>query len=141
MSWYATGSLPRHAATRWRCWSSRVDWRPRSWRAGLGCRVRRRFPPASREASSDGFSPLQPHALAGPRFEAQLIRILDHGYAGDLEIASVQRGGRGHTVVLAVAPRVIGDSDHVDEQVADVVDVAGSRADVDHTREQRSAVR
>ena len=32
-----TGSWPRRAETRWRCWNSRAASPPRSWRAGSGC--------------------------------------------------------------------------------------------------------
>ena len=57
----ATGSWPRRAATRWRCWSCRAAGRPRSWRAGSGCRRRpAAVRAASRRASSERLEALPP---------------------------------------------------------------------------------
>ena len=50
----ATRSSARRAATRWRCWSCRVDSRRRSWRAGSRSRARCRSRGGSRRASGDG---------------------------------------------------------------------------------------
>ena len=51
-----TGSWPRRAATRLRCWSSHEGSRPRSWRADSGCRsrCRCRCRAGSRRASCGG---------------------------------------------------------------------------------------
>ena len=57
-----TSSWPRHGETPWRCWNSRGGSRPRSWRAGSGCRGRCRCRRGSRRASDAAPAPCRNRA-------------------------------------------------------------------------------
>src|SRR5438105_1377020 len=103
MSGCATGSLPRRAGIRWRCWSSPVGWRPPSWRAGSGSRSSR-FPLASRTASSGGWRRF-PRRPAGSCWSRRRSRSANRPWSGapPLGSASGSRPARRAERALAAA--------------------------------------